>query len=84
MLGDGVGHAFGGVSGESGAQEVVGVGGVAVGAGGADRSSAVAAGGEDVAGAFEQDRAVPVQQNPDAIVGHLADITDALARRTAR
>jgi hypothetical protein len=36
MLDDGVGDVFGVVSGEAGAQQVVGVGGVAVGAGGAD------------------------------------------------
>ena len=61
MLGDGLRDALGGVSGEAGAQQVVGVGGVAVGAGGADRGAAVAARGEHVAAAFEQHGAVAVE-----------------------
>ena len=61
MLGDGVRDALRFVSGESGAQQVVGVGGVAVGAGGADRGAPVPARGEDGAGAFEQDGAVAVE-----------------------
>ena len=61
MLGDGVRDALGFVSGEAGAEQVVGVGGVAVGAGGADRGAAVAARGQDGPGAFEQDGAVAVE-----------------------
>ncbi len=61
VLGDGVGHVLGVVSGESGAQQVEGVGGVAVRAGRADRGAAVAARGEHGAGALEQHGAVAVQ-----------------------
>src|SRR6185437_1616211 len=49
------------VAGQASPEQVVGVGGVAVGAGGADRGPPVPAGGEDGAGAFEQDGAVPVE-----------------------
>jgi hypothetical protein len=54
-------HVLAVVSGESGAQQVVGVGGVAVRAGRADRGTAIAARGEHGAAAFEQDRAVAVE-----------------------
>ena len=61
VLGDGVGHVLGVVAGESGAQQVEGVGGVAVRAGRADRGAAVAARGEHGPGAFEQHGAVAVE-----------------------
>jgi hypothetical protein len=61
VFGDGGRDALGVVSGQAGAQQVVGVGGVAVRAAGADRGAAVAARGEHGAGAFEQDGAVAVE-----------------------
>jgi hypothetical protein len=61
MLGDGGRDAFRLVSGEAGAEQVVGVGGVAVGAGGTHGGAPVSAGGQDGPGSFEQDRAVSVE-----------------------
>jgi hypothetical protein len=57
----GVGNPLVLVSGEAGAEQVVGVGGVAVGAGRADRGAAVPARGEHGSGAFEQDGSVAVE-----------------------
>jgi hypothetical protein len=65
-VGDRGWNALGVVSGEPGAQEVEGVGGVAVGAGGTDGLAAVAAGGEDGSGALEEDGAVAVEHGGGA------------------
>src|SRR5690606_1101948 len=71
-----VGHGDGdvlGAAGQPGAQQVEGVGRVAVRAGGADAFSAVAARGEDVPGALGQARAggrvdeLPVTGQPDRV-----------------
>jgi hypothetical protein len=61
VFGDGVGDVLTVVSGEAGAEQVVGVGGVAVGAGGADRGAAVPAGGQRGAGALNEDGTVAVE-----------------------
>ena len=60
-----VGHVLGVVPGESGAQQVEGVGGVAVRAGRAHAGAAVAAGGQHGAGALEQHGAVAVQDREE-------------------